>query len=123
MAKAEGVTIQLTDILNSLTEECKTVVDEDMKKVAKEAAEKLRNTSPKKTGDYARGWSVKKDSKRGQIVYNKAKPYLTQLLENGHVIRNKKGEYGRAPAHVHIKPVADWAEAELQQRIMKDLNL
>ena len=39
------------------------------------------------------------------IVHNKTDYQLTHLLENGHVIRNKKGTYGRAPAHPHIKPI------------------
>ena len=122
MAKS-GIEIQLVAVIDELNERIARDADTVIALVAKEAVKKLKSTGPKKTGDYARGWSVKKDSQGGQIVYNKSKPYLTQLLENGHVIRNKKGEYGRAPAHVHIKPVADWAETELQQRIMRELNL
>lgn len=75
-----------------------------IKETATETVMKLRNTSPVKTGSYAKGWKV--GTRRGSdyIVHNATDYQLTHLLENGHVIRNKKGTYGRAPAHKHIKP-------------------
>ena len=56
------------------------------------------------------------------VVYNKKMPGLTHLLENGHVIRNKKGTYGRVAARKHIAPVAAWAEGDLVQRIERKLK-
>jgi hypothetical protein len=55
------------------------------------------------------------------VVYNRTMPGLTHLLENGHVIRNKKGDYGRTSGKKHIKPVEEWAVDELPRRIMEDI--
>lgn len=95
------------------------------KTVANEAANKLKNTSPKKTGKYARAWKVKTEKGSANIdkvvVYNK-RYQLTHLLENGHVVRNKKGTYGRAPAQPHIAPVNEWAADELPREIERELK-
>lgn len=94
--------------------------------IAKEAVTKLRNTSPSNTGKYARGWTIKREKSplgiNSVIVYNKAKPFLTHLLEFGHLIRNKVGDFGRSPAHPHIKPVEEWVQTELPQEIEKELS-
>ena len=55
------------------------------------------------------------------IVHNRTDYQLTHLLENGHVIRNKKGEYGRTRPIKHIAPVAEWAENELPNEIERGL--
>jgi hypothetical protein len=57
-------------------------------------------------GGYSKGWRIQRDG-NGYIVHNGKYPGLTHLLEHGHVIKNQYGEYGRAPAIVHIKPVED----------------
>lgn len=43
----------------------------------------------------------------GQKVNNGKQPGLTHLLENGHMIVNKKGSYGRTSGIKHIAPVND----------------
>lgn len=56
---------------------------------------------------YKDGWNVKSEKEKNiheAIVYN-AKDYrLTHLLENGHLIVNKKNGVGWASAHPHIEP-------------------
>lgn len=99
-------------------------------KVAKEAVQKLKNTSPKRTGrgkHYANGWAIKRAKPKvaGIVqvtVYNKSKPQLTHLLEHGHMIRNGKGGYGRSPAHPHIGPVEEWATEEVVREIERNLT-
>lgn len=117
----DSVYAQLDDIMETVTKRVKGVVGTQMTAVAKETAQKLKNSSPKMSGDYAKGWTVSKKAGSDVIVHNKTDYQLTHLLENGHVIRNKKGEYGRAPAHVHIAPVEEWAADELPRRIMGDI--
>ena len=121
MAKTESVTAQMTELLDEVNKDIEKSAKTNIQRIAKEAAQKLKNTSPKKTGDYAQGWGVKKLGDKDVVTYNKTMPGLTHLLENGHVIRNKKGTFGRAPAHKHIKPVEDWAIDELPRRIMEDI--
>ena len=121
MAKTESVMAQMTELLDEVDKEVQQSAKKNIDGVAKESAQKLRNTSPVKTGSYAKGWSSKKQGEMDVVVYNRTDYQLTHLLENGHVIRNKKGTYGRAPAHKHIKPVEEWAIDELPRRIMEDI--
>lgn len=122
MAKTKSISIQMKQILDEYTDEVNDVLHEAAKTTADEAEDRLHNTSPRKTGDYAAGWEVKQEGKYDYIVHNSTNYQLTHLLENGHVIRNKKGTYGRAPAHKHIKPVETWANREFQRKIEEGLK-
>lgn len=126
MAKLNQVTSQLNEILNEYSMEVVRATNKAEATVAKEAASKLKNTSPKKTGKYARGWTVKKDKGTAgietYIVHNKTNYQLTHLLERGHVIRNKKGTYGRTSPQIHIAPVEEWAVDEVVKEIERELK-
>ena len=122
MAKTESVTAQMTELLDEVDKEVQQSARKGIDKVSKESVQKLRNTSPVKTGSYAKGWSTKKQGDMDVVVYNRTDYQLTHLLENGHVIRNAKGTYGRAPAHKHIKPVEEWAIDELPRRILEGIE-
>ena len=121
MAKTESVTAQMTELLDEINRDVQESVKKSIDSVSKEAVQKLRNTSPIKTGSYAKGWSKKKQSDVDVVVYNRTNAPLTHLLENGHVIKNKKGTYGRTPGIKHIAPVEEWAVDELPRRIMEDI--
>ena len=122
MAKTGSVTAQMTELLDEVDKEVQQSAKKGIDGVSKESAQKLRNTSPVKTGSYAKGWSTKKQGDMDVVVYNRTDYQLTHLLENGHVIRNKKGTYGRAPAHKHIKPVEEWAIDELPRIILEGIE-
>lgn len=98
---------ELEKILNDYANEVDELSNDTMKKASRNAVNELKMTSPKLSGDYARDWAVKTERGAGGsavfIVHNKKHYQLTHLLENGHIIRNQYGEYGRAPAHPHIK--------------------
>ncbi len=115
--------VEMSEILDEVSEEVKGAMKTQMLSVAKETAQQLKSTSPRDTGDYARGWKVSKQRGGDYVVHNATRYRLTHLLENGHVIKNKKGEYGRAPAKKHIEPAEQWASEELPRRIMEDLDL
>lgn len=117
----ESVAVQMQKLLDEVNKDVQESTKRNINAITKESVQKLRNTSPSKTGEYAKGWGVKKQGDMDSVVYNRLMPGLTHLLENGHVIRNKKGTYGRAPAHKHIKPVEDWAIDELPRRIIEDI--
>jgi len=121
----ESVSVQMGKILDQYSEKVQQVTNNAIDSVSKESANKIRNNSPVKTGSYAKGWAVKKSTKgkiRGAIVHNKTDYQLTHLLENGHVIRNGVGTYGRAPAIKHIAPVEAWAVDELPEEIERNLR-
>ena len=122
---ADSVTVQLNSILDEYSRKVDDVTQKAIASVARQSVNKLKSTSPKKTGSYARGWSAKRERSGGHIdtiiVHNRTDYQLTHLLENGHVIRNKKGTYGRTRPIKHIAPVADWADSELQNEIERKL--
>ena len=125
MAKTESVSAQMKEILDDYDDRVREVTETSINKVSKESVTKLRNTSPKRTGSYARGWTSKKLKVHGAVVdvvvHNSTNYQLTHLLENGHIIRNAKGEYGRAPAVKHIAPIEEWAVDELPAEIERGL--
>ena len=116
---------QMKVILADYSKDVITASNEVFNNVAKGTVQKLKNESPKKSGEYARSWT-KKTERGGAlktdtiIVYNK-KHQLTHLLEKGHVVRNAKGTYGRARAFPHIAPAEDWAADELESAIKRKL--
>ncbi len=116
---------QLNDILNEYVKEVDETSNEVMEKTAKETVKDLKNTSPKNTGDYARDWAVKTVRGAGGskifTVHNRKHYQLTHLLEKSHIIKNKKGEYGRSTPHPHIAPARDRAEQKLIAELEKKL--
>lgn len=125
MAKTGSVAIQLAEVVDQYDVKLKRATNNAMDVVAKEAVSKLKSTSPRKSGEYARGWGIKRERGTGGIntVTVKNRVYqLTHLLENGHIVRNKKGTYGRAPGIKHIKPVEDWANTELPEEIEREMT-
>ena len=121
MAKTGSVAAQMEELLDEINRDVEESAKKNMSTVAKESVQKLRNTSPRQSGSYAKGWSVKKQGDMDVIVHNKTDYQLTHLLENGHVVRNKKGTYGRTNGIKHIAPVEDWAAEELPRRILEDI--
>lgn len=127
MSRTESVSVQVEKILDEYKDKVQDVTNESISKTSKEAVQKLRNTSPKRPngGSYAKGWTVKKETKLGinsAIVHNRTDYQLTHLLENGHIIKNKKGEYGRTNGIKHIAPVEEWAQSELPAEIERKLR-
>ena len=106
MAKTESVTAQMKELLDEVDENLQRSVEKNAKDCSKGSSAKLKNTSPRKSGKYASGWTVKKLGEADYVVYNK-EGWKTHILENGHVIKNKKGEYGRWNGIKHIAPVEE----------------
>lgn len=118
------ITREVNKIMKDYQDELEKLSVEEFKAVAKDTVQELKNTSPKKTGDYAKGWAVKQEKGIGKmdfIVHNRTDYQLTHLLENGHVVRNKKGTYGRADAIPHIAPAAEKAAEQLIERLESKL--
>lgn len=119
---ADSVAEQLTRILDDYGDEVKNVARKDAKKAGRETAKELKNVSPKDTGEYASGWAAKQVDEDTVTVYNRKMPGLAHLLEKGHLIRNKKGTYGRAPAHPHIADVEAEQVEQFVSNVERDLQ-
>ena len=123
---AKEIEINVSQLSQKITEQMDFVLPaarEGLKKIIKKAAaqgvKELKETSPVRTGQYASGWTSKmeegEDGTASVIVYNSKKPWLTHLLENGHLIK-KTG--GRTKAFPHIYP----AQENMQTLIESELN-
>ena len=110
------------DILQDYSVEVARAAEEAVSEVTKEATKKLRQTSPKRKGRYAKGWTGKVEKTATTVdatVYGKTGTYqLAHLLENGHA---KRGG-GRVNGNTHIKPVEEWAIKEVEKRIREKVE-
>lgn len=109
------------DILAEYSVDVSKAAETAITSVTKGATKKLKQSAPRRTGKYAKGWTSKVD--KGfmtveAVVYGKTGTYqLAHLLENGHA---KRGG-GRTAPIVHIAPVEEWAVSEVQKRIKEQL--
>lgn len=102
--------------LQEYTEEVVEALEKTEKELADEAVRTLKQTSPKKSGKYARSWTQTKQGKK-RIVHNR-RYQLTHLLEKGHAKRNG----GRVAARVHIAPVEQRISKEAVERLKGNLK-
>lgn len=105
---------EISKALSDYTEEVTEGLEKAKVEVAKETVKQLRKSSPKLTGDYARGWAKKKVG-TAQVVYNRTDYQITHLLEWGHA---KRGG-GRVPGIPHIRPAEEKAIDEYTKRVEK----
>lgn len=94
--------------LSKFNQEVVEKVNLSSEKVGKAAVKQLRETSPKRTGAYAKSWTMTTEKEFGQphkrIVHAKAPHYrLTHLLEYGHA----KVGGGRVEGKPHIRPAEE----------------
>ena len=120
--KASDFSAAMNKILDKYGDDVKEVTDRLVKRAGKEARDKLQQTSPKKSGIYAKSWATAEfeSSVLGAwvTVYNKKKPGLAHLLEHGHALRNG----GRTRAFPHIKPVEEEVKQELEKNLRQAIE-
>ena len=120
---AKTINEELMNVGVQVNEEMQEVFD----RVGKEAAQKLRETSPKNpkgkhSGRYAKGWTYEsgkrtKNQNAVGMVRNKTDPQLTHLLEYGHpLVRNGK-VVGNVDEIEHIRPVAEWVAQAVETQL------
>jgi hypothetical protein len=111
--------------LTEYTEEVSEAIEKAADKRAKEAVQKLKETSPKSSKDhkhYADGWTVKKQKSGGSLtvtIYNRKKPHLTHLLEFGYIKTSGQRVKGRS----HIEPVQEQLNRQFEadcEKIIKN---
>lgn len=126
MATLNATAMDFADVVQKCLDEygdaCAEALTVIVPEVAKDAAKKLKQTSPKKTGKYAKGWTTKVEKGRTWVsatVHGKSGTYqLAHLLEHGHATRNG----GRVGGNTHIKPVETWAVDEVTEKLTEKLE-
>ena len=110
---ADAVSRELASYDQDVADGLKTEVQQ----VAKDMVTELKQTSPRNTGDYAKGWKSRVEYESPEDirvrVYNSKKPQLTHLLENGHAKQNG----GRVNGTPHIGPAEQKAEKSLESKV------
>lgn len=121
LTPAERLAGEIIDILIKYEDDINAAVTTAVEEAAKAGARALRSASPKKTGDYAKGW--KADIERGRLsttarLYNSDFPGLAHLLEYGHVLKNgTRRSFGFGGQRVHIAPIEEQITAGFGEAI------
>ena len=125
MSKSIEVDLLEKEVMKYLAEykeDISDVVEVVSNKVGQEATSELKKESPKLTGDYAKGWRLKKDkvgkNRYTVKIHNKTDYQITHLLEFGHVTRNG----GRTKAIPHIKPVEEKYKKIFEQELKNKIG-
>lgn len=115
---AKNSILDIKDILNDYSDDIQEDIIKCAESVAKNGANKLKQTSPKRTGAYRKGWRVKTTKSKGEIesvIYNSTNWQLTHLLEKPHLLRNG----GVSTPKVHIAPVEQQCIKEYESEVEK----
>lgn len=108
--------LDINEILNEYSSDIQEAITEEAQKLAKEGVSELKNTSPKRTGKYRKGWRVKTEKGRGYVectIHNSTNWQLTHLLEKPHLKRNG----GYTSPQVHIKPVEEKIKSQYEKNV------
>ena len=109
--------------LSKYSQEIVEKINISSEKVGKAAVKQLRQTSPKRTGKYAKSWTMTTEKEFGQphrrIIHAKAPHYrLTHLLEHGHA----KVGGGRVEGRPHIRPAEEMVIQEFVSEVEKAIR-
>lgn len=121
LTPVEKLASEIIDILVRYEDDITAVSTTAVEEAAKAGAKALRAASPKKTGEYAKGWKARIE--RGRLettatLYNSGYPGLAHLLEYGHLLRNgTRRNLGTVPPRVHIEPIEEQITAGFEKQI------
>ena len=113
--------LEISDILDEYSSDIQESITESAIKVAKQGANELKSSSPKRTGDYRKGWRVKTTKGKGFVncvIHNATNYQLTHLLEKTHLKRNG----GLTTPKVHIAPVEESAIKQYEQEVINAIE-
>lgn len=108
----------ITDAVKEYTEDVSAAIEKEVEKTADQVLKEVKDTAPKRTGEYRKGFGKTKHSSGGETevyIWNKKKYRLVHLLEFGHA---KRGG-GRVAGRPHLRPAYDKYAAGLPARIEK----
>lgn len=120
---------QLAKVFEEYTDELGDKLHEEFTEIGEETSQELKDYSKatfhhKAKKHYANGWTYKVSGQKLDSmvkIYNKTKPGLTHLLENGHMILIRGKNYGRSKVFKHIEPAEKKATQELLERLKNDI--
>lgn len=115
--KIDGLADAIAQELSVYSQEVTDGIKRDVRQVAKECRDEIKANSPKKSGDYAKGWSTMVNHESTTdiriTVHNRKHAQRTHLLEDGHA----KANGGRVEGRPHIAPAEQHAAEKLEKKV------
>jgi len=109
---------ELVSAIKEYTEDVEIGVRKAVDKTAREVLKEAQALAPKRTGEYAKTFTITKDDGYGvtrRIIWNKKHYRRVHLLEFGHA----KVNGGRVRAFPHLRPAYDKHGAKLPDELKK----
>jgi hypothetical protein len=109
---------ELVSAIKEYTEDVEIGVRKAVDKTAREVLKEAQALAPKRTGEYAKTFTITKDDGYGvtrRIIWNKKHYRRVHLLEFGHA----KVNGGRVRAFPHLRPAYDKHGASLPDELKK----
>lgn len=109
---------ELVSAIKEYTEDVEIGVRKAVDKTAREVLKEAQALAPKRTGEYAKTFTITKDDGYGvtrRIIWNKKHYRRVHLLEFGHA----KVNGGRVRAFPHLRPAYDKHGARLPDELKK----
>ena len=116
VVKTEELAVEIARAIAEYTDGVASAIEAEVDATSKAIVDDIKANAPRKTGEYAKGWTRRKGTQPGTIsytIYNRKKPQLTHLLEHGHA---KRGG-GRVEGRPHIGPAVDKHIPAMERRI------
>lgn len=117
-----GLSGAVREVLNEYSQEVREITRDTVRSVARTCRKEIRAGSPRKSGEYAKGWRIKETVGRlgdvSEKIYNAKKPGLIHLLEHGHA----KVDGGRVEGKPHVGPAEQRAQENLVRGLERKLS-
>lgn len=120
MTNINNLADAIIDAMLEYTEEVEEAIPDIVDNTASAMVKEIRASAPKRTGEYAKGWTSRQlgdrtRSKEGyaKLVCNPKRYSIAHLAEHGHAKRNG----GRVAGKPHIRPACDKLLPEFEQKI------
>ncbi len=119
----EMLSKEIMKALEGYVDDISDIVEKDANEVAKEALATIKQESPKgSTGEYSKGWKIKKIKKVKNMysvkLYNKDHYQLTHILEFGHTT----ADGGHTEAQPHIRKVEEEYSKKFEDKLKQDIG-
>lgn len=120
--KVDSLSSEIMKALENYSDDISGIVEKTSNYIGKEAVSELKQTSPRKRGSYAKGWTSRKDkigkNRYSVKIHNKTDYQLTHLLEFGHATRNGR----RTKAIPHIRPVEEKYSQKYEKELKREIG-
>lgn len=115
---AKDLEVEIKKMLEDYTKDISEAIEKEIEATGERIVEDIKSSTAwqDNTGEYRKGWKIKKEKGKGEIkvtVYNSTRPQLAHLLEFGHA----KVGGGRTSPRPHIRPAEKKNIEEMEKNI------